>query len=60
MSYKVKEIEDKYCVVENDALTIRCYSEKQEANDICRGLNLGKGFNGHTPIFMTRDIFIQE
>lgn len=56
MSYKVKKIKREYHIIENDILTIRKYNSKNDANDYCRRLNLGAGFNGHTPEFMTREI----
>jgi len=62
MSYKVEEIDGEYAIIENDKLTINSYKNRRKANEVCRGLNLGKGFGGATPLFFTQTItdFISE
>ena len=51
MSCKVVKNDNKYVIVENDKVIVNSYKNQSEANKVCRGLNLGKGFNGDTPIF---------
>lgn len=51
MSCKVVKNRDKYIIVENDEVVVNTYKNQTEANKVCRGLNLGKGFNGDTPKF---------
>mgnify|MGYP007107522632 CR=1 FL=1 len=55
MSYKVKKKNDYYQIVENDVKCVISYETREEANDVCRGLNLGKGFTGWTPNFFCRE-----
>ena len=56
MSYKVEKIDDKYAIIENEKLVINSYKSRKQANEVCRGLNLGKGFGGTTPLFFTQTI----
>jgi hypothetical protein len=56
MSYKVEKIDDEYAIIENEKLTINTYKSRKKANEVCRGLNLGKGFGGTTPLFFTQTI----
>ena len=56
MSYKVEEIDGEYAIIENDKLTINSYKNRRKANEVCRGLNLGKGFGGTTPLFFTQSV----
>ena len=56
MSYKVEEIDGEYAIIENDKITINSYKNRKKANEVCRGLNLGKGFGGTTPLFFTQSV----
>tara|TARA_B110000503_G_scaffold141206_1_gene234008 strand:+ start:1463 stop:1663 length:201 start_codon:yes stop_codon:yes gene_type:complete len=51
--YKVKKIKNGYTIVENDTIIVNTYTNRKKANDVCRGLNLNKGFGGNTPHFFT-------
>jgi len=51
MSCKVVKNDNKYVIVENDEVIVNSYKNQSEANKVCRGLNLGKGFGGDTPKF---------
>jgi hypothetical protein len=56
LSYRVEKIRNEYVIKEKGSdLTIASFRRNREARTLCRGLNLGQGFNGHTPEF-----FIQE
>jgi len=56
MSYKVERKEDEYALIENEQTVIMTFKSRRRANEVCRGLNLGKGFDGMTPNFFTRAI----
>lgn len=60
MGYKVKKKNHRYHIVEDDTKFIVSYETREEANDICRGLNLGKGFAGSTPNFFCREYEAQR
>lgn len=51
MSCKVVKKRNEYLIIENDEVVVNTYKNQLEANKVCRGLNLGKGFNGDTPKF---------
>ena len=52
MSYAVTVKEGKYDLLEKSSdVLIELNYEEKKANDICRKLNLGGGFNGWTPPF---------
>jgi hypothetical protein len=51
--YKVKKIENGYTIVENNTIIVNTYENRKIANNVCRGLNLNKGFGGNTPNFFT-------
>jgi hypothetical protein len=56
LSYKVKVRKNRYAIVEEGSdLQVAAFNTRDQARRICRGLNLGCGFNGHTPEF-----FVQE
>jgi len=52
MPYRIERKNKKYILMEDD-VTINTYKSRKQANDVCRGLNLGKGFEGATPKFFT-------
>jgi len=56
MSYKVEQRDDEYVILENEKLVINTYKSRKRANEVCRGLNLGKGFGGTTPKFFTQSV----
>ena len=56
MSYKVKRKKNEYALIENEQTVIMTFKSRRRANEVCRGLNLGKGFDGVTPKFFTREI----
>lgn len=62
MSYKVEQIDGEYAIIENEKLKINTYKSRKKANEVCRGLNLGKGFGGTTPLFFTQSVrdFFEE
>jgi hypothetical protein len=52
MNYKVNHNGRIYEVIETKTeLIIETYRSSKEARRVCRSLNLGCGFNGHTPKF---------
>ena len=52
MSYRIENVNNEYAIVEKATeLTVASYSSFKEARSVCRGLNLGAGFNGLTPTF---------
>jgi len=56
-NYYVEEFEEYYIVVENSSdLVIEKFQDKREASRYCRNLNLGFGFEGSTPLFMSLGI----
>ena len=56
MSYKVERKDNEYVLIENEQTIIMTFKSRRRANKTCRGLNLGKGFDGATPKFFTREI----
>ena len=60
MSYKVVKNGGRYIIIENDKVVINTYKKQSEANKVCRGLNLGKGFNGDTPFFFRNRLTSSE
>lgn len=53
--YRVEEEDDTFLIREiSSDLVIHKTISRKEANDICRNLNLGGGFDGHTPVFFKR------
>ena len=57
MNYKIEEIEDQYCIIENRSESIiRKYSDKNKAKKFLRHLNLGGGFDGWTPNFFVKSL----
>lgn len=54
MAYTVQQGKDCFEIVEKDSeLVVATRSVKTDALNLCRSLNLGSGFDGHTPIFFT-------
>ncbi len=53
MSYKINHRDGEYALIENEQTVIMTFKSRRRANEVCRGLNLGKGFNGNTPKFFT-------
>jgi hypothetical protein len=54
MNYKVNHNGKRYEVVETKSdLIIESYRIEREARRVCRLLNLGYGFDGHTPKFFS-------
>ncbi len=56
MTYKMRKFNDGYRVIEKD--TNHVISKKltqNKAREIQRALNLSKGFQGWTPLFMVRE-----
>jgi len=53
MSYKVSEEDDGFYIIENNELKITRYSSRDKAEQTCRKLNLGSGFQGKTPAFFS-------
>jgi len=54
MSYTVKLNDGQYDILEKETdTTIELNAKEKTARDICRKLNLGAGFNGWTPSFLT-------
>jgi hypothetical protein len=55
MSYSVKQTNGNYDIVEKQSETIiELGCDETKARDLCRKLNLGAGFNGWTPAFMSQ------
>lgn len=53
-NYFVKEDEGQFLIIEKQTNTlIKVYDSQREASRQCRSLNLGDGFDGFTPLFMT-------
>lgn len=53
MNYKVIQKKHKWAVVETKSkLEIEYCLTRNHANSLCRRLNLGKGFDGWSPIFI--------
>lgn len=52
MTYKVIQDQNRFDILEKDTELV-VYSTRQQnvARDLCRSLNLGSGFGGHTPPF---------
>ena len=56
MPYRVEKIRNEYVIKEKGSdYTIASFTRNREARELCRGLNLGQGFDGNTPAF-----FVQE
>jgi hypothetical protein len=56
LSYRVQKKRNRYAVIEKGSeFVIATFNLNKDARELCRGLNLGQGFDGHTPEF-----FIQE
>jgi hypothetical protein len=54
MSYVVKENEGSFDILEKETDTIiQLRADEKRARDMCRKMNLGSGFNGWTPSFLT-------
>ena len=51
-----KNSENLYKIVENNRQVVDIKESKRTAHRICRGLNLGKGFDGFTPDFFCERI----
>ena len=57
MNYKIVEKDGKFEVFETPTkLTIKSFSEREDAKKLMRNLNLGGGFDGLTPTFFTKNI----
>jgi len=56
LSYRVEKLNNHFLVKEKGSdFTIASFRRNKEARTLCRGLNLGQGFDGNTPAF-----FVQE
>lgn len=54
MSYRVERNNNRHDVIESETeVVVNSYSNNREARRVCRGLNLGAGFDGHTPKFFS-------
>tara|TARA_Y100000389_G_scaffold54036_1_gene49892 strand:- start:22156 stop:22356 length:201 start_codon:yes stop_codon:yes gene_type:complete len=54
MSYSVRKRTEGFVVVEQSTKQdIAKFNDRDEARQLCRSLNLGGGFNGWTPRFMS-------
>lgn len=54
MAYIVQQSKGCFEIIEkNSDLVVATRSVKTDAVNLCRTLNLGSGFDGHTPIFFT-------
>lgn len=54
MSYSVLKKYKEYVIKEKDTNhVVFTTDDEREARKMCRSLNLGSGFNGFTPYFMT-------
>ena len=52
MSYRVEKIRSDYHVIEKGSeFTLATFRRNRDARELCRGLNLGQGFDGRTPRF---------
>lgn len=52
MSYRVEQDQNNHLIKEKATeYTVASFKSSREARRICRGLNLGSGFNGLTPAF---------
>lgn len=55
MNYEVRRHGKRYKIYEIPTKQyITYYWEKQKAEDVCRNLNNGGGFDGNTPTFMIK------
>lgn len=65
MGYKVIESENKFKVIEKrpetkEEISIREFTDKEEAKKLSRSLNLGAGFDGWTPNFFMNSVKIPQ
>jgi hypothetical protein len=56
MSYTVVKQKREYVIMENNELRVTSYLYRKLAIKICRGLNLGNGFDNNTPSFFGSSI----
>ena len=55
MNYKIKIIKNMFCLFEIPTNSIIHFSHDESViKEMCKFLNAGGGFNGHTPVFLTR------
>jgi len=55
MTYRVQYKDKDYSIIEKDTqLDVFQTAKERHARELCRSLNLGAGFNGHTPVFFTQ------
>ena len=62
MNYKLVENKGKFFVFEKPTMQkiSKTYDTKEEARSFLRHLNLGGGFDGWTPAFMTEKYFFDQ
>ena len=54
MTYSVIQDQEFFGILEKDTkLIVALVDKENKARNLCRSLNLGSGFNGMTPEFMT-------
>lgn len=58
LNYKIVENNELFEVIETsrDNQVIGSFPTKDEAKKFCRHLNLGGGFDGYTPSFLTKEL----
>ena len=57
MTYSVDKIDNNYVVIEAVSnYELGSFVNEDEAHKLCTKLNMGCGFNGHTPYFFTISI----
>lgn len=54
MTYSVDKIDNKYVIIEAVSnYELGSFIDEDQAHELCTKLNMGSGFNGHTPYFFT-------
>jgi len=61
MSYSVDKVDGKYIVKESGSnYELGQFIREDEAHELCAKLNMGNGFQGHTPKFFTIPMELTE
>jgi len=59
MKYKIKTIKGKFCLYEIQTdKVVYCSSQEIKIKDMCKKLNSGSGFDGHTPNFFLSSVTV--